>query len=373
MAKQKTALLLQGGGALGSYQAGTYEALEAAGHCPEWIAGISIGAINGAIIAGNPPEKVVERLRDFWMLVSSSVTPFPLFENWIERTWNQVSASNTVSFGVPGFFRPRLLPPYATLNGGAEAISFYDTSELKGTLERLIDFDRINAAKVRLSLGAVHVTSGNFTYFDNTKMKLGPQHVMASGALPPGLPPIEIDGEFYWDGGLVSNTPLQYVIDQDGPDSLLAFQVDLFSARGPMPRSLMEASEREKDIRYSSRTRFNTDVMKQRELIGAAAHRLIKKVPSELRNDPDLAMLAKQADIPSMTIVHFIYKSKHEASFSKDYEFSRSSVEAHWAAGRADVETSLSHADWKHRKTPKPGTMQIFDLNGAYPTEAYTR
>jgi NTE family protein len=362
--KPKTVLLLQGGGALGSYQAGVFEALDAAQMRPDWIAGISIGAINGALIAGNAPEVAVERLRDFWMLMSSSITPFPIFEEWIEHAWNQVAASNTISFGVPGFFKPRLMPPFAQPSGSLEALSFYDTSELKRTLERLVDFDRINAAKIRLSVGAVNVATGNFCYFDNAKMRLEPEHIMASGALPPGLPPILIDGEYYWDGGLVSNTPLQYVIDQDGPDSLLAFQVDLFSARGPMPRTLLEAAEREKDIRYSSRTRLNTDVLKRREAIGAAAKRLAQKIPQSLMDDPDLALLTAQTNVPEMTIMHLIYKTKHDDTFSKDYEFSRTSVEAHWASGRADVEASLRHPDWQNRKPTPPGTVQVFDLNG---------
>ncbi len=361
----KVALLLQGGGSLGSYQAGVYEALEAADVCPDWICGISIGAINGAIIAGNAREKALERLHDFWSLVSSSVTPFPAFEEWIEQACNQVAAQNTLSFGVPGFFRPWIIPPFAQPPGTPAALSYYDTSELKSTLERLVDFDRINRREVRLSLGAVSITSGNFTYFDNTRMRIGPEHVMASGALPPGLPPIAIEGEYYWDGGLVSNTPLQYVIDQDGPDSLLAFQVDLFSARGPMPQNLLDAAEREKDIRYSSRTRLNTDMLKQRELISAAAKRLAAKAP-ELSQDPDLAYLTSLPDVPSMTIVHLIYKSKHDASFSKDYDFSRGSLEAHWIAGRTDVETSLKHPDWLRRKAPQPGNVQIFDLDGRY-------
>jgi NTE family protein len=360
----QTALLLQGGGALGSYQAGIWEGLEAAGIYPDWIAGISIGAINGAIIAGNPRETVVDRLRQFWTQVSSSVTPFPLLEDMLESTWKQLAATNTLSFGVPGFFRPRMTPPFSWFSAVDATLSYYDSSELRSTLERLVDFDRINAREMRLSLGAVNITSGNFVYFDNHKTRIGPEHVMASGALPPGLPPIAIEGEYYWDGGLVSNTPLQYVIDEDGPHSLLAFQVDLFSARGPMPRNLMEAAEREKDIRYSSRTRLNTDVLKQRELMGAAARRLAKKVPASLRNDPDLALLLSQADVPAMTIVHFIYKSKHEDTFSKDYEFSRASVLAHWEAGRADAAASLKHPLWVNREPPRPGSVQVLDLAG---------
>lgn len=368
MASERIALLLQGGGALGSYQAGTFEALDKVGLCPHWIAGISIGAINAVLIAGNPPGKAVERLHDFWSLVASGGSPFPTFDEWMARAWNSVALTSAVSFGVPGFFKPRLVPPFAQPAGSPAALSFYDTSDLKGTLERLVDFDRVNSGAIRVSLGAVDITSGNFAYFDTAKTRIGPEHVMASGALPPGLPPIEIDGRYYWDGGLVSNTPLQYVIDHDGQDSILAFQVDLFSARGPMPKTLLEAAEREKDIRYSSRTRLNTDVLKYRQTMGAAAQRLADRLPDSLKHDPDLALLMKQADVPAMTIVHLIYKAKHEDTFSKDYDFSRTAIEAHWAAGRADVETAMAHPDWRHRKPPTPGTIQIFDLRGNVPT-----
>ena len=201
-------LVLQGGGALGSYQAGIYEALAESEFPPTWLAGISIGAVNAAIIAGNAPNDRVARLREFWELATS--TPFappPIAGGLVRSWWNEASAAWVSLVGAPGFFEPRIFPAALQKPGSLEALSIYETKELKATLERLVDFDRINARETRLSVGAVNVRTGNFTYFDNEKQRLGPEHIMASGALPPGFPPIEIDGEFYWDGGLVSNTP----------------------------------------------------------------------------------------------------------------------------------------------------------------------
>ena len=363
--REKIALLLQGGGALGSYQAGAYQTLAAAGLRPAWIAGISIGAINAAIIAGNAPEHAVGRLREFWLQVSTSVTPFPVVEEALESTFGQVAAATTVMFGAPGFFKPRMFPAFAQVDVPPPELGYYDTRELKATLERLADFDRINSRAadcMRLSLGAVSITSGNFRYFDSAHMRIGPEHVMASGALPPGLPPIEIDGEHYWDGGLVSNTPLQYVLDEDGTDDLLALQIDLFSARGPMPSNFFEAAEREKDVRYSSRTRLNTDMLKRRQAVALAAQRLAERLPANFQDDPDLAILRKESNIPAMTLVHIIYKGKHRgASFAKDYDFSRVSVEAHWNAGRSDMSSILDCDAWRTRKRPGPGELAVFD------------
>src|ERR1700743_1350106 len=268
-AKAQRVLVLQGGGALGSYQAGAYQALSHADFEPEWVAGISIGAINAAIIAGNAPEKRVARLKEFWEMVSAPVPWNPMVKTDRGRSaFNEVSAALIATFGVPGFFTPRVPPAPLWPPGSPQSQSYYDNAALQNTLVRLVDFDRINDLKTRLSVGAVSVTSGNFRDFDNIEFKklgkkIGPEHIMASGALPPGFPSIEIEGEHYWDGGIASNTPLDYVLDSEGKHDLLIFQVDLFSARGPLPVSLFEAAEREKDIRYSSRTRMNTDKNKQ--------------------------------------------------------------------------------------------------------------
>ena len=222
---KRVGLVLQGGGALGSYQAGVYEALASSEYLPDWVAGISIGAINAAIIAGNAPENRVQRLRNFWEQITAPTTlwppaPFGPLAAWQRRA----SALMALTFGQPGFFAPR--PPQDWFSSN-KCISYYNTSALKTTLERLIDFDRINSAKeTRLSVGAVNVRTSHFAYFDSEEITIRPEHVMASGALPPGFPPIEIDGEQYWDGGLFSNTPLQYMVDYYPRRSRLIFQVD---------------------------------------------------------------------------------------------------------------------------------------------------
>src|SRR6266851_1787416 len=292
-------LVLQGGGALGSYQAGAYQALCHHDFEPEWIAGISIGAINAAIIAGNPREKRIDRLKEFWEMVSSPVPWNPVTKSDRGRSlFNETSAALIATFGVPGFFRPRFPPAPFWPQGSPQSQSYYDTAPLKKTLERLVDFDMINDLKTRLSVGAVSVTSGNFKYFDNFEFrklgkKIGPEHIMASGALPPGFPSIEIDGEHFWDGGIASNTPLDYVLDAGSANDLLIFQVDLFSARGNLPTSLIEAAEREKDIRFSSRTRMNTDKNKQVHNARRALRELIGKLPDELKNDPSVKILCQ--------------------------------------------------------------------------------
>ena len=246
-AQAERVLVLQGGGALGSYQAGAYQALCHFDFEPAWIAGVSIGAINAAIIAGNEREKRVERLKEFWQTVSpgASWVPAPITKADRERSlYNETNAALVATFGTPGFFTPRLPPAPLWPKGSAEAQSYYDTAPLRKTLERLVDFDRINDLKCRLSVGAVGVTTGNLQYFDNVEMKrqgkrIGPEHIMASGALPPGFPSIVIDGEHYWDGGIASNTPLDYVLDAETKNDLLIFQIDLFSARGSLPQSLL--------------------------------------------------------------------------------------------------------------------------------------
>ena len=368
-ATAKRVLVLQGGGALGSYQAGAYQALCHFDFEPDWVAGISIGAINAAIIAGNAPEKRVGRLKEFWEQVSSPVPWNPVTSGDRGRSlFNETSAALIATFGVPGFFQPRFPPAPLWPQGSPQALSYYDTAPLRKTLERLVDFDRINDLKTRLSVGAVSVTTGNFRYFDNVEFKklgkkIGPEHIMASGALPPGFPSVEIEGEHFWDGGISSNTPLDFVLDEDIADDLLIFQVDLFSARGPLPVSLLEAAEREKDIRFSSRTRMNTDKNKQVHNIRQALRELIGKLPDDLKNDPSVEVLRQAAKESTVTVVHLIYRSKNYESSSKDYDFSHVGMVEHWSAGERDVHLSLRHEDWLER--PQSGeTMVTYDLTG---------
>lgn len=359
---QETILVLQGGGALGAYQAGVFEALSEVYREPSWLAGISIGAINSALIAGNLPAQRVARLREFWMLVSSSfAVPAVAPNNTGRDLLNESSATQAMLFGVPGFFKPRLPPAPFQPPGTLEAISYYDTAPLRQTLERLVDFELLNSGATRLSVGAVNVRTGNFEYFDTAKQTIDVRHIMASGALPPGFAPVEIDGEHYWDGGLVSNTPLQYVLDQPGTKRRVVFQVDLFSARGALPANLAEVSEREKDIRYSSRTRLNTSNELERHAMSQAARRLIAKLPAALRNDPDLRVLTKPHCEAAVDVVHLIYRSKHYETQSKDYEFSRVSMQEHWDSGRADMAHTLHDKRWIDRPSNTTG-VHVYDL-----------
>ncbi|MBV8617614.1 MAG: patatin-like phospholipase family protein [Curvibacter sp.] len=356
------ALVLQGGGALGAYQAGVYEELAKIPQEPHWVAGISIGAINAALIVGNPPERRVERLREFWDLVSSNITLVAPVIDQQRPAFHQFSSAMAATFGVQGFYRPRLVPPQWQPEGSEAAISVYDTSPLRQTLERLIDFDLINRRHIRLSVGAVNVRSGNSVYFDNWQQRIGPEHIMASGALPPAFPPVEIDGEAYWDGGVVSNTPLQYVLDNRSPGSLLVAQVDLFSARGPMPTTLGAAMARQKDIVYSSRTRFNTDQAAQIQRDRRAIQGLIDRLPEDLRQDPEVRRLASRCRVGHVDIVHLIYRQSPFELESKDYEFSRATVVDHWKAGQRDMQTTVNHPDWLTQSDPDHG-VTVYDLS----------
>jgi NTE family protein len=370
----RVALVLQGGGALGAYQAGVYEALAESAHAPDWIAGVSIGAINAALIAGNPPGRRLERLSEFWHLVSSG-TALPALamaaSPWAKAAsvppqqrsaFNQISALWSAVAGIPGFYLPRLPPAWMNSDGSPGALSIYDTAPLRATLERLVDFDLINSRKVRLSMGAVQVRSGNSQYFDNFEgVVIGPQHVMASGALPPAFPPEVIDGEAYWDGGIVSNTPLQYVLDMRGNESMLVFQIDLFSARGKVPANLSEVQQRQKDILYSSRTRYNSDmaaeVANERKMI----HDVLEQLPENLRHDAAVHQLRESLRTAPTNIVHLIYRKADYELESKDYEFSRASVLEHWQAGQRDLRDTLAHPDWLKSTGIDAGVTQ-YDL-----------
>ena len=366
--REEIILVLQGGGALGAYQAGAFEALSENGLSPNWVAGISIGAINGAIIAGNAPENRVKRLRSFWERVSSGLQGIPLTGDGHHRTvFNEASALLSLQYGVPGFFTPRFPPPVLTSANGPASISYYSTEPLIRSLGELVDFDYLNREGPRLSIGAVNIRSGNLAFFDKAKEKIRLEHILASGALPPGLPPVRIGQDYFWDGGIVSNTPLQYVLDEPPPKpEMCIFQVDLFSARGLLPGNLLDAVEREKEIRYSSRTRLNTDMMAKRHELRCALKRLLRKLPKEFSDDPDARRLAHVEDEPSVTIVHLIYRERAFETQARDYEFSRVSVEEHWAQGRKDVLQTLAHDSWKNRREPREG-VTVLDLTRKKP------
>jgi NTE family protein len=396
------ALVLQGGGALGAYQGGVYEGLAKAGIHPNWIGGISIGAVNAAIIAGNPPEARVEKLRQFWELItslpqpwsappmpgggaagdggkksmfsiaSSPLSPMTLWANPFDfsamlkgdaarNLVNQWSAGRVMMTGAPGFFAPRPVTPWLSPEGSSEATSYYDTSQLKSTLERFADFDRINSGETRLSVGAVNVRSGNFVYFDTTTHRIVPEHVMASGALPPGFPAVEIDGEEYWDGGLISNTPLRWVVDHDPQKDTLVFHVDLWSARGELPRNMARVSTRQKEIMFSSRTRAAASRFKEMQRLRSMLAQLFGKLPPELAQSVECSALRPYAEHKVWNLVHLIYRAKNYEGDTKDFEFSRQSMEEHWRAGYHDTVRTLRHPEVLERPKSADGVF-IFDV-----------
>ena len=364
---ERIALLLQGGGALGSYQAGVYQALAEADLHPHWVAGISIGAINSALIAGNPPTKRVERLREFWETITQG--PFGLTHiaspeiknDLLHQFVNQSRALGALLWGAPGFFQPRIPPPMFLPVSEPGNLSYYDVSPLKSLLARLADFDRINSGETRLSVGAVNIRSGNLTVFDTVDKKLGPEHIIASGSLPPGFPATEIDGEYFWDGGVVSNTPLEWVLDASPRLDTLAFQVDLWSARGDLPRDMIEVDTRLKDIRYSSRTRMGTDQFRKRQALRRAGAKLIAELPEELRQTPEAKLLAAEADSKVYNIIHLIYRARAYEGASKDYEFSRRTMEEHWKSGYTDMSRTLAYPEVLQRPHGLDGVF-TFDL-----------
>lgn len=338
------ALVLQGGGALGSYQAGVIEGLQSVDIEIDWVAGISIGAVNAAIVAGNPPERRVERLKAFWDQVTSALPSFPIYPNdFVRELVHEWSAGAVLAGGVPGFFTPRVLPPTFALPGTPEALSYYDTKPLRKTLDSLIDWDLVNDGPVRLSVGAVDVVSGNFRYFDTATERLDARHIMASGALPPGLPPVEIDGHLWWDGGLVSNTPLSHVCEHQS-DAMLVFQVDLFSAATEAPRTIMDVMAREKEIRFSSRTRQISDQLMKLRQEREAIRVVLDKLPDSLKDDPDVAALAAQATEQPVNLVQLIYTANAWEGGSRDFEFSARTMREHWDAGRGAIDQAMSNA-----------------------------
>ena len=371
-----TALLLQGGGALGSYQAGVYEALHEHGVEPNWIAGISIGAINAAIIAGNAPDKRIAALRAFWDMVTDAGDT-----GWADRamgqmmgTWlgdagrqwvNRLAAGRAMMTGVPGFYTPRFPPPQLLADGAPGAASFYDTAKLRQTLAQLVDFDRINHKKaMRFSVGAVNVRTGNFAYFDTESVTIIPEHIMASGALPPAFEAVEIDGEHYWDGGIVSNTPLDWILNTYPLNDTLAFQVDLWSARGALPRSLGEVATRLKEVQFSSRTRSSTDHFRQLQKVRGALTDLLSQLSPEQRDGDAARYLAMVADPCVYNIVQLIYRSPAWELQSKDYEFSRATMRDHWQAGLDDARRTLAQPEI-FRRPKEAQAVQVFDYCSA--------
>lgn len=361
---ERIALVLQGGGALGAYQAGAYQALHEAGLEPDWVAGVSIGGINAALIAGNPPERRLDRLREFWETVTARQTwVYPFEGDEARRARNNWSSLGAMTLGQPGFFSPNFPNPWISPRGASTATSFYGSGPLRETLMRLVDFDLINKGSTHYAAGAVNVLNGNFRYFDNAETEILPEHVMASGALPPALPMVQIGSDWYWDGGLVSNTPLQHLLDHARCCNTLVFQVDLFNARGVLPRDMFDVVAREKEIRYSSRTRLITDTYIERHRQNLILKRLLDKIADSELDDAARALKRKLCDLPRITILHLIYQQMAYEGQAKDYDFSPESMREHWESGYRDTQRTLQHADWL--AMPEDSGILVHDVHQA--------
>jgi NTE family protein len=289
-------------------------------------------------------------LREFWHAVSSSPLGIPYFrdltyEDTQHELINQARAIGVLLFGAPHFFVPRLPPPSIWPPGSPDKASYYDNSLLRGTLERLVDFDRINSGEMRFSVGAVEVRSGNFTYFDTTTHKIAFEHIAASGSLPPGFPATKIGDEYFWDGGLISNTPLEWVLEARPRRDTLAFQVDLWNARGELPKDMIAVEVRHKEIIYSSRNRAATNRYQQIQKLRIALANLLKQMPKELRESADAKLLLTEADDKVCNIVHLIYRARPYEGCAKDFEFSRRTMEEHWQTGYNNARKTLPNPE----------------------------
>jgi len=352
----QTVLVLQGGGAMGAYQLGVYQAMHEAGIEPDWVVGTSIGAINGAIIAGNHPTKRIARLHEFWDRMELNKTnPFGAFMNLFGSVMTNM---NTVLKGVPGFFAPNpsaLLGQHA--NVGIERAAYYTTDLLRKTLSDLIDFEYLQSKKTRFTVGAVNANTGAMRYFDNRKEALTIEHVMASGALPPAFPAVRIDGEPYWDGGIYSNTPVEVVLDDNPRRDSTIFAVQLWNPQGPEPTSLWQIKARQKDIQFASRAESHIanqqKIHKLRHIIRA----LIQHIPEKLRNTSDIKELAAWGCGTTMHVVRMVVPRIDGEDHTKDIDFTGHGIQARWQAGYEDTQRAIVAAPWQQPADYKDGVV----------------
>jgi NTE family protein len=347
--KPRTALVLQGGGALGSYQTGIYQALHENDLVPDWVVGTSIGAINAALIAGNPPETRLARLQEFWDRIAHKDNVDMEHVSDEARHFNTWLATVDATVrGVPGFYSPRLFSLFPLgLAVPAETASFYDTKPLQKTLSDLIDFDYLNAdGGIRLTVNAVKVTTGELVSFDSEKQKLGIEHIMASGALPPGFPPIRIEGELYWDGGLYSNTPLETVLNDSPQIDTLCFMVDLWNATGPEPTSLEHVETRTKDIMFASRSQRHIEAYLRTHQMQHTIRELYARIPDGKKSHLDRKVMAALGCDITIHIVRLPYGGQDWHMASKDINFSKGSLEWRWEQGYDDAKRAIQQAGW---------------------------
>ena len=365
---ERIGCVFQGGGALGAYQVGAFRAILERGYDPDYLAGVSIGSINCAIIAGNPREKQIEKLMEFWDTIAPKLWTDLLVndksEDFCYHLQNHLGAMNALFLGVDGFYKPRPFPP-TYLEDTPENLSYYDTSELRNTLEKLIDFDRINDKRVTLCLGAVNIATGEMEFFNNQVITITPDHVMASGAIPPAFPAIKIGDQYFWDGGIYANTPLVTVLDALPEMDTLCFVVDCFSLKGPLPKNMDQVQERQKDIRYASHSRRLTSVYTSRQNLQAAINVLGEHLTPAAKKNPEIQKILDLGHEKRFSVVHIIFNGSPYSHSFKDYNFIRSAINLRLETGYKNAIDILDKPDWE-QKSNKRLACSIYGVPSAY-------
>jgi NTE family protein len=353
---EQTILVFQGGGALGAYQAGVYEALHEAGVEPDWIIGTSIGAINACLIAGNAPDKRLPRLREFWQRMAYKAlwhqsSAWPLLSQTLSY-WN------TVGHGIPGFFEPNYRAFWGMhVHLGPDDAGYYSTVPLEKTLQELVDFSLVNQCKPRLTVGAAHVRTSRMHYFDSRDMPISARHVMASGALPPAFPGVRIDGELYWDGGILSNTPTEVIFEERPRRNSLIFAVHMWNPVGPEPETIWEVLHRQKDIQYSSRVATHIARQLEAHRLRHVIRELVAHVPEEMRQTEGIRALASWGCPTQMHVVRLLAPRLGNEDHTKDVDFSPSGIRQRWEAGYASAQKAIQQAPWNGAFDPLEGVI----------------
>ena len=349
-------LVFQGGGALGAYQAGVYQALHEAGIEPDWIIGTSIGAINAALIAGNEPQHRLPKLKEFWDRMAFK-------EFWHgSSAWPQLSQAlscvNTVTRGIPGFFEPNPLAFWGNhIVLGADRAGYYSTAPLEKTLLELVDFSLVNRCKPRLTVGAAHVRTSQMRYFDGREIEISVKHILASGALPPAFPAVRIDGELYWDGGILSNTPTEVIFDDNPRKNSLIFAVHMWNPIGPEPETMWAVTHRQKDIQYSSRVASHIVRQMQTHRLRHVIKELLGHIPENVRNSEAVRELAGWGCLTRMHVVRLLAPRLANEDHTKDVDFSPSGIRKRWEAGYQSTMSAIAQKPWQGEFDPLEGVI----------------
>jgi NTE family protein len=342
----QTVLVLQGGGALGAYQVGVYEALDEAGIAPDWVIGTSIGAINASLIAGSKPGERLAKMCEFWSRVQNDRFVPGGLPSWMESAVRNLQA---ITGGVPNFFSPNplaFLSPHQPL--GPEAAGYYSVSRLRQTLGELVDLDQLNSGTTRITVGASNVRTAEMRYFDSRDMPLGLDHILASGALPPAFPPVPIDGELYWDGGILSNTPVEVVFDDNPRRNSMVFAVHIWNPHGPAPETIWEVMNRQKDVQYSSRAVSHIQRQRQIHKLRHIIAELSKMLPVGVRRNNEVAEMAAYGCLTRMHVVRLLAPALDYEDHSKDIDFSAAGIRRRREAGYRDTMRTLEKAPWRN-------------------------